>query len=226
MCNTMQCDEGGGRELNRVHMSPKRACHRVEKRPVYLACIHMQIPIDMTTFTYCIFALGHILARQFPIVGFRPPVRLIDIIGRAADTRLHFYLHTFANQFEPNRSSVLALLHHPPSLPRPACVLTFFVPLLCRRLANDFRFGRRALRAVIRVSYFSARKCTQGAGATSIDASDLPRGRGCDFAWWYRCNLLRVFRGCYLGIHRDFLRYMSLNELTPTSLHEASTGLN
>lgn len=68
----------------------------------------MQIPIDMTTFTYCIFALGHILARQFPIVGFRPPVRLIDIIGRAADTRLHFYLHTFADQFDPARS--------PPSL--------------------------------------------------------------------------------------------------------------
>lgn len=90
--------------LNQVHMSPKRACHRA--RPmVYLACIHMQIPIDMTTFTYCIFALGHILARQFPIVGFRPPVRLIDIIGRAADTRLHFYLHTFADQFDPTRSS-------------------------------------------------------------------------------------------------------------------------
>lgn len=82
---------------------------------VYLACIHMQIPIDMTTFTYCIFALGHILARQFPIVGFRPPVRLIDIIGRAADTRLHFYLHTFANQFEPNRSSALARTTVPPS---------------------------------------------------------------------------------------------------------------
>lgn len=80
-------------------MSPKRACHRPAM--VYLACIHMQIPIDMTTFTYCIFALGHILARQFPIVGFRPPVRLIDIIGRAADTRLHFYLHTFADQFDP-----------------------------------------------------------------------------------------------------------------------------
>lgn len=64
-------------------------------------CIHMQIPIDMTTFTYCIFALGHILARQFPIVGFRPPVRLIDIIGRAADTRLHFYLHTFATSLIP-----------------------------------------------------------------------------------------------------------------------------
>lgn len=83
---------------------------------VYLACIHMQIPIDMTTFTYCIFALGHILARQFPIVGFRPPVRLIDIIGRAADTRLHFYLHTFANQFEPNRSSALARTTVPPSV--------------------------------------------------------------------------------------------------------------
>lgn len=76
----------------------------------------MQIPIDMTTFTYCIFALGHILARQFPIVGFRPPVRLIDIIGRAADTRLHFYLHTFANQFEPTRSSMPAC-SEPSSLP-------------------------------------------------------------------------------------------------------------
>jgi len=71
----------------------------------------MQIPIDMTTFTYCIFALGHILARQFPIVGFRPPVRLIDIIGRAADTRLHFYLHTFADQFarSPAIRSLLSL---------------------------------------------------------------------------------------------------------------------
>lgn len=92
-------EKGSEDGLNQVHMSPKRACHRLAM--VYLACIHMQIPIDMTTFTYCIFALGHILARQFPIVGFRPPVRLIDIIGRAADTRLHFYLHTFADQFDP-----------------------------------------------------------------------------------------------------------------------------
>lgn len=98
-------------------MSPKRACHRLAT--VYLACIHMQIPIDMTTFTYCIFALGHILARQFPIVGFRPPVRLIDIIGRAADTRLHFYLHTFADQFDPARIS----LH---IYPMDLCVCVFF----------------------------------------------------------------------------------------------------
>lgn len=90
--------------------------------PVYLACIHMQIPIDMTTFTYCIFALGHILARQFPIVGFRPPVRLIDIIGRAADTRLHFYLHTFANQFEPNRSSVLVRARSYYTVLPPSCM--------------------------------------------------------------------------------------------------------
>lgn len=83
-----------------AHVAKARVSPVAERPGIYLACIHMQIPIDMTTFTYCIFALGHILARQFPIVGFRPPVRLIDIIGRAADTRLHFYLHTFANQFE------------------------------------------------------------------------------------------------------------------------------
>lgn len=126
--------------------------------PVYLACIHMQIPIDMTTFTYCIFALGHILARQFPIVGFRPPVRLIDIIGRAADTRLHFYLHTFANQFEPNRSSVLVRARsYLPSFPRPACVSPFFVLLLCRRLANDFRSDVSSLsRGYTRVIFFHA----------------------------------------------------------------------
>lgn len=105
--------------------------------PVYLACIHMQIPIDMTTFTYCIFALGHILARQFPIVGFRPPVRLIDIIGRAADTRLHFYLHTFANQFEPNRSSVLARTTVPPS----SCLyLDVFHPAPMPTIGQRFSF--------------------------------------------------------------------------------------
>lgn len=107
--------EGSEDGLNQVHMSPKRACHRLAV--VYLPCIHMQIPIDMTTFTYCIFALGHILARQFPIVGFRPPVRLIDIIGRAADTRLHFYLHTFADQFHPRRPPSrrrTRVFHRPP----------------------------------------------------------------------------------------------------------------
>lgn len=107
--------EGWTKPADGVKPSAHVAKARVSpgRTPVYLACIHMQIPIDMTTFTYCIFALGHILACQFPIVGFRPPVRLIDIIGRAADTRLHFYLHTFAKQFEPTaRSSV-------PSLSRP-----------------------------------------------------------------------------------------------------------
>lgn len=146
---------------------------------VYLACIHMQIPIDMTTFTYCIFALGHILARQFPIVGFRPPVRLIDIIGRAADTRLHFYLHTFANQFEPNRSSALAQ-YYCPSLVLP--VFWRFSSCSCADdwptifvLASNFR-------AVVRVSYFSMRECARGAGATSIDAGDL--AGDCNFARW------------------------------------------
>lgn len=91
--------------LTAMHPKTRRLTAHVAKAcvsllPVYLACIHMQILIDITTFTYCIFALGHILARQFPIVGFRPPVRLIDIIGRAADTRLHFYLHTFSALLE------------------------------------------------------------------------------------------------------------------------------
>lgn len=131
----------------------------------------MQIPIDMTTFTYCIFALGHILARQFPIVGFRPPVRLIDIIGRAADTRLHFYLHTFANQFEPNRSSVLA---RTTTVPPSSCLyLGVFHPAPMPTIGQRFSFWCRAFRAVIRVSYFSMRECAQGAGATSIDAGDL-----------------------------------------------------
>lgn len=137
VCSASQFGGGWAGVKPSAHVAKARVSP-CREAPVYLACIHMQIPIDMTTFTYCIFALGHILARQFPIVGFRPPVHLIDIIGRAADTRLHFYLHTFANQFEPNRSSVLALLL---SLPSSANVPAFFVPLLCRRLANDFRSG-------------------------------------------------------------------------------------
>jgi len=32
VCSASHRNGGGGRELNRVHMSPKRACHRVEKR--------------------------------------------------------------------------------------------------------------------------------------------------------------------------------------------------
>lgn len=50
--------------------------------------------------------------RQFPIVGFRPPVRLIDIIARAADTRLHFYLHTFSAWFNPARRLPFIFLFH------------------------------------------------------------------------------------------------------------------
>lgn len=127
----------------------------------------MQIPIDMTTFTYCIFALGHILARQFPIVGFRPPVRLIDIIGRAADTRLHFYLHTFANQFEPNRSSVLAR-YHCPSLILLAfrrfssCSCTDDWPTIFVLVSSDYT----------RVIFFHAGMCA-GCRCRSIDLSDL-----------------------------------------------------
>ena len=120
-------EKGSEDELNRVHMSPKRACHRLAM--VYLACIYMQIPIDMTTFTYCIYALRHILARQFPIVGFRPPVRLIDIIGRAADTRLHFYLHTFADQFDPPSPCGSKLAPHGFISRTCACIFfSFFFP--------------------------------------------------------------------------------------------------
>jgi len=155
------------RELNRVHMSPKRACQhgwRGASSAVYLACIHMQIPIDMTTFTYCIFALGHILARQFPIVGFRPPVRLIDIIGRAADTRLHFYLHTFADQFARSPAchpfSPLPLLSFayrhfslPPPLPSPSPPSSPPRPALPpRRLVNDWVvLARRGVRERVAV---------------------------------------------------------------------------
>lgn len=152
-------------QLNRVHMSPKRARVSGERERervrglVYLACIHMQIPIDMTTFTYCIFALDHILARQFPIVGFRPPVRLIDIIGRAADTRLHFYLHTFANQFEAfplpplaERGSTTVHMHTvfialPPSPPVVPTRFAFFRPPPASTIGRRFSSGCRALRA-------------------------------------------------------------------------------
>lgn len=112
--------------LMAMHWKTRRLTAHVAKARVsllsmYLACIHMQILIDITTFTYCIFASGHILAYQFPIVGFRPPVHLIDIIGRAADTRLHFYLHIFSALLKPDdffnadkgqerRSSSLAFL--------------------------------------------------------------------------------------------------------------------
>lgn len=124
-------NEKGPRPLKpSAHVAKARVSPR--SAMVYLACIHMQIPIDMTTFTYCIFALGHILARQFPIVGFRPPVRLIDIIGRAADTRLHFYLHTFADQFDPVRST--------PALFPPSTVLLFF---FCIQHLRKQRFPRR-----------------------------------------------------------------------------------
>lgn len=160
--------DGGRRELRkcasqtgewRAGVKPSAHVAKARVSPgretsVYLACIHMQIPIDMTTFTYCIFALGHILARQFPIVGFRPPVRLIDIIGRAADTRLHFYLHTFANQFEPNRSLCARSYYCP--LPRSTRVLAFFILLLRRRLANDFRFSVELPRGCTRVIFLHA----------------------------------------------------------------------
>lgn len=178
-------------------MSPKRGEARVspngEAVGCIWVCIHMQIPIDMTTFTYCIFALGHILARQFPIVGFRPPVRLIDIIGRAADTRLHFYLHTFADQFEPT-----------PLVRRSCCgpFLSFRFPDI-----NDwtaiFVPARRALRAVICVSYF--RECGNARGVqvrrrwTPAIWQESQEGR--EFVWsWY--NLLYKYT-LYIQYHKE-----------------------
>lgn len=132
-------------------------------RSVYLACIHMQIPIDMTTFTYCIFALGHILARQFPIVGFRPPVRLIDIIGRAADTRLHFYLHTFADQFEP--TSVRRVRR--PSR-RGSTVFRIF-PSRPQRLTDDFRPAVEPFRTRCHTRVTFPRAATRPASRCKVD---------------------------------------------------------
>lgn len=167
---TMKEHGGGGGDANGVkpsaHVAKARACQQRERErekgtvrgPVYLACIHMQIPIDMTTFTYCIFALGHILARQFPIVGFRPPVRLIDIIGRAADTRLHFYLHTFANQFEPTPALAVRSTTLHTSRVRRSPSFRVFPPAAHppRRLPDDFRSGVAFALLYTRVMFPSA----------------------------------------------------------------------
>ena len=51
----------------------------------YLPCIHMQIPIDMTTFTYCTFALG--------------PYRIVERwAGGRARTFANFPLLAFGHQ--------------------------------------------------------------------------------------------------------------------------------
>jgi len=130
----------------------------------------------MTTFTYCIFALGHILARQFPIVGFRPPVRLIDIIGRAADTRLHFYLHTFADQFarSPAIRSLLSLcccsrIGIFRFLLSPPCSAT---PTIGRRFGCPAE--ARCSRVYARASDFYARGNTR-TGATRTEIGDRSR---------------------------------------------------
>lgn len=63
---------------------------------LYIAYLHVHPYADSLLIwqhlhtAYSLWAI-YSLSCQFSIVSFQPPVRLIDIIARAADTRLHFY---------------------------------------------------------------------------------------------------------------------------------------
>lgn len=196
--STCSVHGGGERELNRVHMSPKRACHRVEKRRyIWRASICRSPLIWQHLHTaYSLWAI-YSLANS-PLLAFgHQCVWLTLLVAPLTPDYISICIHSRTSLSPTARPCSLALL----SFPRPACVSAFFVLLLCRRLANDFRSDVSSLsRGYTRVIFFHAAMC---AGCRC----DVDRrrwfGRGCNFAGWW-CNLLRVFRDCYLDIHRGF----------------------
>lgn len=129
---------GGERELNRVHMSPKRACHRVEERRyIWRASICRSPLIWQHLHTaYSLWAI-YSLANS-PLLAFgHQCVWLTLLVAPLTPDYISICIHSRTSLSPTARLRSLVLL----SLPRPACIWAFFILHLCRRLANDFRSG-------------------------------------------------------------------------------------
>lgn len=127
----------GERELNRVHMSPKRVCHRVEKRRyIWRASICRSLLIWQHLHTaYSLWAI-YSLANS-PLLAFgHQCVWLTLLVAPLTPDYISICIHSRTSLSPTARLCSLVLL----SLPRPA-ISVFFILLLYRRLANDFRSG-------------------------------------------------------------------------------------
>lgn len=159
---------GGERELNRVHMSPKRAWHWVEKRRyIWRASICRSPLIWQHLHTaYSLWAI-YSLANS-PLLAFgHQCVWLTLLVAPLTPDYISICIHSRTSLSSTVHLCSLVLL----SLPCSACISTFSVLLLCRWLANDFLVSSLS-RGYTRVIFFH-RECAQGAGATSIGAGDL-----------------------------------------------------
>lgn len=156
---------GGERELNRVHMSPKRACHRVEKRRyIWRASICRSPLIWQHLHTaYSLWAI-YSLANS-PLLAFgHQCVWLTLLVAPLTPDYISICIHS-RTSLSPTARTIV-----PPSF---RLYFSVFRPAPVPTIGQRFSFWCRVFRAVIHVSYFSTRECAQGAGATSIDASDL-----------------------------------------------------
>ena len=182
-------NRGGGRELNRMHMSPKRACHRVEKR-WYIWCASICRSPLIWQHLHTAYSLWAIYSlANSPLLAFgHQCVWLTLLVAPLTPDYISICIHSRTSLSPTARLCSRVLL----SLLRPASVSAFFVLFLRRRLANNFRSGIRAFRAVIRVSYFfHAGIC---AGCRCHVDRHRWFGRDCNFAWWWWwCNLLPGF---------------------------------
>lgn len=191
-------DGDGGRELNRVHMSPKRACHRVEKRRyIWRASICRSPLIWQHLHTaYSLWAI-YSLANS-PLLAFgHQCVWLTLLVAPLTPDYISICIHS-RTSLKPNRSSALARTHYPSLVP------PVFRRFSSRSCADDwptiFALASSLSRGYTRVIFFHAGMCA----GCRCDVDRRRRfDRGCDFARWW-CNLLCVFRDCYLGIHRGF----------------------
>lgn len=152
-----QTGESGGRELNRVHMSPKRACHRVEKRRyIWRASICRSPLIWQHLHTaYSLWAI-YSLANS-PLLAFgHQCVWLTLLVAPLTPDYISICIHSRTSLSPTARLRSLVLL----SLPRSTRVPAFFILLLRRRLANDFRFSVELSRGCTRVIFLHAGMCT------------------------------------------------------------------
>lgn len=153
-------------------MSPKRACHRVEKRQyIWRASICRSPLIWQHLHTaYSLWAI-YSLANS-PLLAFgHQCVWLTLLVAPLTPDYISICIHSRTSLRRTVRLCSLVLL----SLPRPTRVFR------ARSYADDCPTIFVLASSLSRVSYFFMRECAQGAGATSVGAGDL----ACNFAWWW-----------------------------------------
>lgn len=190
-CAAAHRDGGDGRELNRVHMSSKRACHRVEERRyIWRASICRSPLIWQHLHTaYSLWAI-YSLANS-PLLAFgHQCVWLTLLVAPLTPDYISICIHSRTSLSPTARLCSLV----PLSLPRPARVPAFFVSRSCADDWPTIFVLPSSLSRLYACHIFpcgNAHRVQVRRRYTPVIWQGLP-----NFAWWWWwwwCNLLCVF---------------------------------